>query len=633
MNCGISMWVKNRNAGVRQSTLLRALCVCAAGLLGNHAHAQTDPGPVDMTSRESARIWFNTWWPKTWGAPMGFTGDVANGVAGDTSQAFKDEILLRLNIFRRMTGAQPVVFNSTYSVKDQQAALMVSANNELNHNPPTTWKFYTADGASAASQSSLAIGVNGPAAILGYLYDPGASNTATGHRIQMLFPPLTTTGTGDVPAAGASRAANALWMNDASTFSSNLRYTDALVCWPPKGYVPHYLIPGRWSVNTIDGATTTNTDLRSATFNVTKNGQPLTLKVFGGFDLTVWTLDGTDEGDTHYASTTVNGEQIKGTINDINDVTYHVTIDGILTYPGRSPYNGGGVVNGHFEYDVIGYDPNIARVIPGSQSNLSNISTRSFAGADSSTQIAGFIINGPSPRKVLIRAGGPYLTQFGVDGVLSDPVLTLFAAGVQVATNDDWTSDQTNVTAATTKVAAVPFSPGSKDAAIAATLQPGVPYTAQVTGKGGATGNAIVEVYDADDSSASSLINISTRSFVGSGSSIQIGGFILRGAGPRKVLIRAGGPYLSQFGVSGVLADPVLTIYKGTTLIASNDDWSTNLVEVNSATAAVNLNAYASGSKDAAIVLTLDADQPYTAQVSGKDGGSGNALIEVLQLP
>lgn len=626
------MWRQIRNAGAGRTGLFTAGLVWAL-VTGMPASAQTDPGPVNMQDREAARIWFNTWWPKTYGAPMGFTGDVANGVAGDTSQAYKDEILLRLNIFRRMTGAQPVVFNAVYSAKDQQAALMVAANNALNHNPPATWKFYTAEGASAASQSSLAIGVSGSSAILGYLYDPGANNTATGHRIQMLFPPLTTTGTGDVPAAGIYRAANAFWMNDSSTFSKNLRYTDALVCWPPKGYVPHFLIPGRWSVNSLDRATTAAMDLSNAKFSVTKNGQLMPLKVFGGMDISVWTLDGTDEGDTGYATTVINGETIKATKVEPANIIYHVTIDGIAVYPSGTPFNGGGVLNGHYEYDVIGYNPEIAKVVPGSESNLFNISTRSFAGSDSSTQIAGFIINGSAPRKMLIRAGGPYLSQFGVDGVLADPVLTLFSGGTQVGSNDDWSTDQANVSAATVKVGAVPFSTGSKDAAIFAVLQPGVAYTAHVTGKNGNSGNAIVEVYDVDDSVGSNLVNISTRSFVGTGSSIQIGGFILHGAGPRKLLIRAGGPYLSQYGVSGVLSDPVLTIFKGTMQIAANDDWGTNSTEVASATATLNIPSFTNGSKDSAIVLTLDADQPYTAQVSGKNGDTGNALIEILQIP
>jgi|GEM_PF-5392384 len=266
-------------------------------------------------------------------------------------------------------------------------------------------------------------------------------------------------------------------------------------------------------------------------------------------------------------------------------------------------------------------------------SQLINISTRSFAGAGSSTQIAGFIIDGTADRKVLIRAGGPYLTQYGVSGVLADPVLTLYDGTVSLASNDDWGSDSLNIISASTKAGVVPFSTGSKDAALVATLHPGHPYTALVTGKGNATGVAIAEVYDIDDGSASSLSNISTRSFVGTGSAIQIAGFILHGPAPRKVLIRGGGPYLSQYGVDNVLADPVLTVFKGQTQIAQNDDWSSVSEEVDAAQKSVGVVSFAPGSKDSALVLTLDPDQPYTVQVAGKNGGSGNALVEAFALP
>ena len=267
-----------------------------------------------------------------------------------------------------------------------------------------------------------------------------------------------------------------------------------------------------------------------------------------------------------------------------------------------------------------------------SPARLVNISTRSFAGSGSSTQIAGFIIGGLSARKVLIRAGGPYLDQFGVPGTLSDPVLTLYEGSTPILTNDDWSTNAMEVTEASTKVGAVGFSAGGKDAALVATLRPGIPYTAIVTGKGSATGAAIVEAYDADDGLDSRLVNISTRSFVGVGGNIQIGGFILKGQGARKVLIRAGGPYLSQYGVDGVLADPVLTVFQGSTAIAQNDDWGSNASEVTEATLAANLTAFSAGSKDSAVVLTLNADAGYTAQVSGKDGSTGNAIIEIYEV-
>lgn len=611
------------------------ITLTAGMLLGSAllASAQTDPGPVNMTDREAARSWFNTWWPKSYGAPMGFTGNIDAGIPGDISPAYRDQTLLRLNLFRRMAGEQPVVTNPVYDAKDQAAAALCAANDDLQHNPPTTWKFYNATAAEGCAKSNIA-GAAGPTGMFYFLSDFGANNNAVGHRVSLLTPAMTTVGIGSTPGHAKSVLEDgvlAVWGNDPSIGSSNLSYTDPFVLWPNKGYIPYYLVPGRWSAIIPDTFTTGIVNFVDATVIVTRNGQPLPVKygALNGGAATIFTLDGTSEGDVGFVETTIKGETLYGLPIQTNDSVFHVTISNIKIRATGALWNG----TGKYEYDVIAYNPNTATVVPGSPANLVNISTRSFAGADSSTQIAGFIIGGSAPRKVLIRAGGPHLTQFGVDGVLADPVLTLVAAGgVQLAQNDDWSTDAAAVTAATAKVGTVPFPAGSKDAAIVTTLAPGA-YTALVTGKGNATGNALVEVFDADDGSASKLTNISTRSFVGTGSSVQIGGFILRGSGSRKVLIRAGGPYLTQFGVANVLADPVLTVFKGNTQIGQNDDWGSNSTEVTTATQALGAVGYASGSKDAAIVLTLDPENSYTAQVAGKNGATGNALIEVFQLP
>ena len=611
--------------------------------------AQTDPGPVDLSTRASARAWFNQWWPLSYNAPMNFTGDVSKGIAGNTSQAYKDNVALRINIFRRMAGLQPIVLNNaTYNAKDQQAAMMMSANNDITHNPPATWKFYSADGAEACANSLLSLDEAGPTAIVGYMYDWGPFNGTAGHRNQgILLPSVTVLGTGDVPAVAGYAAANAIWANDPSIGNSTVNNAITLMPWPAKGYMPHFLIPGRWTLFVPDLSPTAPCDLSHATAAVTKDGVHLNIKVSpspsGG--ALVWTLDGTDEGDSDTKILSFSYEnELFGWArpNFQQDIHYHVVVDGIrvahIDGTGRNlgdgpPFTGAGVIEGHLEYDVIGYNPDLAVIDPNNEANLINISTRSFAGSGSSTQIAGFIINGQSARKVLIRAGGPYLAQFAVSDVLADPVLTVFDGQTQIAGNDDWETNGADVTEASSAVGAVGFAHGSKDAAVVMTLQPGHAYTAQVAGKNGSTGNALVEVYDADSGTDSHLVNISTRSFVGTGGSIQIGGFILHGGGSRRVIIRAGGPYLTQFGVQNVLLDPLLTVFRGQTQIAQNDDWGSNSADVAAAVASANIVGYNAGSKDSALVLTLDADQPYTAQVSGKNGATGNALIEVFQLP
>jgi hypothetical protein len=250
---------------------------------------------------------------------------------------------------------------------------------------------------------------------------------------------------------------------------------------------------------------------------------------------------------------------------------------------------------------------------------LINISTRGQVLTGDNVMIGGFIIQGTSSKTVLIRAVGPTLENFGVSGVLRDPALQLFSGQTQIAANDDW---QTASNAAA--IQATTLAPSNtKESAILTTLAPGA-YTAIVSGVGGATGVGIVEVYDIDHPEVP-LINISTRGQVQTGDNVMIGGFIIQGTSPQTVLIRAVGPNLANFGVSGVLTDPKLELYSGQSIIASNDNWqtATNAAAIQATTLAP---AYP---REAAILITLQPGA-YTAIVSGANGGVGVGIIEVF---
>lgn len=130
-----------------------------------------------------------------------------------------------------------------------------------------------------------------------------------------------------------------------------------------------------------------------------------------------------------------------------------------------------------------------------SESRLVNISTRSDAKTGTQVQVAGFVVKGEAPLRVLIRGGGPGLDQFKVPGTLADPTITLFdVKGMPLLVNDDW--DETSIKPAAEACKAYAWSKGSKDSALVVTLIPGT-YTAQVKGKAGTTGIALVEVYEA----------------------------------------------------------------------------------------------------------------------------------------
>lgn len=268
-------------------------------------------------------------------------------------------------------------------------------------------------------------------------------------------------------------------------------------------------------------------------------------------------------------------------------------------------------------------------------SRLGNLSVRTAAGAGDQTLIVGFTVAGAGGTKpVLVRAIGPSLAAFGVAGVLPDPQVSLFQGAIAVATNDNWGDSPVSaqISEAGRRLGAFVLEGRSRDAAIYAGLQPGS-YTAQV-GAGGASGIALVELYDGDTSLPSRLVNVSARCLVGTGGNILIAGFFVLGNTAKTVVIRAVGPTLAAFGVSEVLADPQLVLFRGVDVLATNDDWFRNngAQTLPPVFAAVGAFPLAPQSRDAALVATLPPGQ-YTAQISGAEGATGVALVEVYEVP
>lgn len=275
------------------------------------------------------------------------------------------------------------------------------------------------------------------------------------------------------------------------------------------------------------------------------------------------------------------------------------------------------------------------RVLP--YGRLYNLSSRSLAGSDNATLIAGFIVAGSVPKQVLIRGIGPALDDFGVKDFLPDPKLTLYdQKNIKIAEINAWDlSQREEIEGFSRRLGAFALDPAGKDVPVLITLAPGS-YTAHLTAASGASqGVGLIEVYDCIPD-ASRLINISTRTWVGSGSNVLISGFVVEPGAPKKILIRAAGPALEDFKVDGILADPELEIVAmgpEQSTVARNDNWhsSENAAEVVRATAAVGAFAFAPGSRDAAILVTLPPGG-YTAIVSGRDGTTGVALVEVYEV-
>ena len=286
--------------------------------------------------------------------------------------------------------------------------------------------------------------------------------------------------------------------------------------------------------------------------------------------------------------------------------------------------NAAGVVSGSVSGAVSGTF--LLRQQPG---RLTNISSRAVAGAGERTLVAGFVVAGTGSKPLFIRGVGPTLANFGVAGALTDPSLTVFSSsGATVAANNDW-GNSTALSTLATQVGAFPLTPGSRDAALQVSVAPGT-YSALV---GGATvaGAALIEIYDTDPASVvtSRITNISTRGQVLAGEPL-IAGFVITGDQRKKLLIRAVGPTLGSFGITGALADPRIDVFVGSTPIASNNDWTetSSVTQVNATTPTVGAFALGANSKDAALVLQLNPGS-YTVQVSGVASGAGTVLVEI----
>ena len=282
-------------------------------------------------------------------------------------------------------------------------------------------------------------------------------------------------------------------------------------------------------------------------------------------------------------------------------------------------------------------------------------STRGAVLTGDNVMIAGFIISGESPKTMLIRARGPTLADLGVPHVMHDPFLRLYSGQTVIAQNDNWRDTQEQAIIATGLDPCQPFQLGgaiptdcSRESAILATLNPGA-YTGIVSGVAGETGVGLVEVYEVGNTS-SRLINMSTRVRVGTQDDVMIGGFIIEGTDRKTLLLRARGPSLADFGVSGALPDPVLQLYSGQTVIARNDDWQTvdplcstggspcGLMNQIQSIGLDPCQPYQSGgaaptgcSPESAMLVTLNPG-PYTMIVSGSGGSTGVALLELFEV-
>jgi hypothetical protein len=248
-------------------------------------------------------------------------------------------------------------------------------------------------------------------------------------------------------------------------------------------------------------------------------------------------------------------------------------------------------------------------------SKLANISTRAFCGTGDNIVIAGFMLgNNSGGDRIVVRGLGPSLTAAGlpIATLLANPTLELRDAnGTLLASNNDW---QDNAAQAAEIISAGLAPSNSLESAIAATLPPGL-YTLLLAGLNNGTGLGLVEVYDRRDVNGAPVpqaINLSTRMRVQTDNNVGIGGFIITGSAPKHVLLRAIGPSLTRYGITDVLADPVLELHgPGAFVTIINDNWRDTQQAAIEATGLPPTN-----NLESAIDATL-APGAYTAIVRG----------------
>lgn len=274
---------------------------------------------------------------------------------------------------------------------------------------------------------------------------------------------------------------------------------------------------------------------------------------------------------------------------------------------------------------------------------LVNLATRARVEGNE-TLIAGFVVQGRDRRAYLLRGVGPALAAFGLAG-MADPRLNLFSGATVLGGNDNWgqneasLADGLSITDTSAAVGAFPLPEGSRDAALLVPLPPGL-YSSHLRSTDGRGGVVLAEIYDAlGGDPTSRLVNLSTRGRVGVGENGLFAGVVVGGSAATRLLLRAVGPGLAQFGVGGVLARPTMAFFRadgagGQVLVRSNTGWTVGGVTQDLAGAATLVGAFPlpEGSADCAMVVEVPPG-PYTIQVSGVGDTTGEALVEIYVLP
>jgi hypothetical protein len=292
---------------------------------------------VNTDSREEVRAFYNAIYPTSDNVPQNTTAQASSCTPGDNASAFEQAELRRINWFRAMAGMPASVYlDPVDNWGSQQMAVIISANNALNHNPPSSYDCYNTFAAGYAG-GDQALGADGAEATTLFIWDYGAKNNEVGHRRWILYPPEIVMGIGDVPGVDTNAAGNLTYVFDPASFGARPATRQPYVSWPPEGFVPYQVVFPYWSFGL------SNADLSAATVTMQSNGVPVATVIQPyqtgyGENTLVWVPMGLD------ATTGGTSFPFSG-----SDTVYSVTISNI---------NAGGTTV-QFSYNVTVFDPSV----------------------------------------------------------------------------------------------------------------------------------------------------------------------------------------------------------------------------------------------------------------------------------
>ena len=426
------------------------------------------------------------------------------------------------------------------------------------------------------------------------------------------------------PPPGSTDVQTSTITNAAASFSLQIGPYSATVVSLVQGIAP--VVTTQPSATTVDSGgtitlTVAATGTPAPTYQWNLNGTPIS----GATASTLTISNATTANAGSYTCTVTNAT---GSVTSNAAAVVVATIPVITTEPAGATIAGGGsatltiAASGTPTPTYQWYLNGLA--VPGATSASLSVSSATIANAGSYTCVATNVAgSATSSAAVLNVDAAPVLTSQPASQTIASGSLVVFnapATGFPAPTYQ-WSLNNTPISGATQPTLVVS----------GATAANAGSYTCTVTNSQGSVTSSAATLAVTTTSSPGRLVNVSCRAQVGTGANELIMGYVIGGSGTtgnEPVLIRASGPALTQFGVTGVLVDPQLTLNNGTTVLATDSGWAGN-ASVASTAAAVGAFAWnSSTSLDSALLSSL-AGGGYTAQIAGASGDTGVALAEV----